>query len=187
MPSTQNLVRLSNGQTLLLGPEDKIVKEITIPCESPRCASRRGQDKPVEFTFDDQGTFPEAGDSFISLILPERSPSNPGGPRCFCSPGCVKDYLTYQYMAPGPRQPEVTGELVQKTDNRPGGEFADLQEQYGPPPDPYTVTHQPVVLGQADGYTSGPGCDDFRDPHADMKFVGAGCDDGFWVRKNDNG
>ena len=112
MPTAQILVRQANGQTLVLSGDDRIVKEVTIECSSQRCASRHGQPKPVEFTFDDQGAFPESGDQFLSLILPERSPSNPQYPLPFCGPTCLKDFLTYQYFAPGPRQPLTAEQLT---------------------------------------------------------------------------
>lgn len=127
MPSAQLIVKVANGSSILLGPQDRVVKEITINCESNRCAARHNQDKPVEFTFDDGGNFPESGDSFLSLILPARSPVNAQDrPRCFCSAGCLKDYLTYEYVAPGPRVPltvqtagvQTGQEIVQKTDNQ---------------------------------------------------------------------
>lgn len=130
-PEAQIIVRQANGQSLVLSGDDRIVKEITIPCSSQRCASRHEQESPVEFTFNDQDPFPEAGDQFMSLITPERSPSNPGFPLPFCGPQCLRDYLVYQYLAPGPRQPEsaeqkldvidarnlATDELVRKTDS----------------------------------------------------------------------
>lgn len=104
MPTAQISVRQANGQTLVLSGDDRIVKEVTITCESPRCAGRHGQDNPVGFTFNDQDPFPEAGDQFMSLVLPDRSPSNPGYPKPFCSAQCLKDYLVYAYLAPSPRQ-----------------------------------------------------------------------------------
>jgi hypothetical protein len=115
MPTAQVIVRQANGQSLVLSENDRIVKEVTISCESPRCASRHGQDKPVEFTFNDQDPFPEAGDQFMSLILPERSPSNPQYPRPFCSPTCLRDYLMYAYLAPSPRETDKFG-LQQSTE-----------------------------------------------------------------------
>jgi hypothetical protein len=105
VPTAQILVRQANGQQIVLSGDDRIVKEITVECQSPRCPSRHGQEKPVEFTFNDQDPFPAAGDNFMSLILPERSPSNPGFPLPFCSGQCLKDYLTYAYLTPGPRIP----------------------------------------------------------------------------------
>jgi len=112
LPTAQVIVRQSNGQSLVLSENDRIVKEVTISCESPRCASRHGQDSPVTFTFNDQDPFPEAGDNFMSLILPERSPSNAQYPRPFCSPTCLRDYLMYAYLAPSPRNPETVSPVT---------------------------------------------------------------------------
>ena len=124
-PSATVIVRQANGQSLVLSGDDRIVKEVTIPCSSQRCPSRHEQSEPVTFTFNDQDPFPESGDQFLSLILPERSPSNLGYPVPFCGPQCLRDYLVYQYLAPGPRQPvqvqePLTAEqlaAVQKTDS----------------------------------------------------------------------
>lgn len=107
-PTAQTTVRQANGTEIVLSENDRIVKEVTIPCSSQRCASRHGQSSPVTFTFNDQDQFPETGDQFLSLILPERSPSNPQYPVPFCGPQCLKDFLVYQYLAPGPRVPENT-------------------------------------------------------------------------------
>jgi hypothetical protein len=138
-PSAQVIVRVSNGSNIILGENDRIVKEVTIPCSSQRCASRHGQAEPVAFTFNDQDPFPEAGDQFLSLILPERSPSNPQFPLPFCGPQCLKDYLVYQYLAPGPRvpltvqtageQPEIDPQIinVKKDGDYP---FIETQEEF---------------------------------------------------------
>jgi hypothetical protein len=141
-PSAQVIVRVSNGSNIILGENDRIVKEITVECQSPRCPSRHGQEKPVEFTFNDQDPFPAAGDNFMSLILPERSPSNPGFPLPFCSGQCLKDYLTYAYLAPGPRAnfgeenqetlpPPASEEIIRKTDNLPEPICGNYKEYVG--------------------------------------------------------
>lgn len=154
MPTGRVLIRQSNGQTIALYSDDRIVKEVTIECSSQRCASRHGQESPVTFVFNDQDPFPEAGDQFLSLILPERSPSNPQYPLPFCGPQCLKDFLTYQYFAPGPRQPAST-ENVQTaeveaaiTAAQPVHESCglDLVEA-----DEGIETPEPTVIAQADG------------------------------------
>lgn len=154
-PSAQIIVRASNGSNIILGENDRIVKEVTIPCSSQRCPSRHGQESPVAFTFNDQDPFPEAGDQFLSLILPERSPSNPQYPLPFCGPQCLKDFLVYQYLAPGPRVPltvQTAGEgagqeLVQKTDNLPEPlTMLDVEAQIGSHDLP-----EPIAISQADG------------------------------------
>ena len=102
LPSVQTILKQANGQTLILYKGDKISHEITISCDSRRCASRNGQDKPQEVTVVDN-ELPPAGDQWLSVILPERSPSYGPLPKNFCSPTCLKDFLVYDYMAPGPR------------------------------------------------------------------------------------
>lgn len=165
-PSATVIVRQASGQSLVLSGDDRIVKEVTIPCSSQRCPSRHEQTEPVTFTFNDQDPFPEAGDSFMSLILPERSPSNPGFPLPFCGPACARDYLIYQYLAPGPRNQKVdcipekdlTDEqraslgLVRKT-NLPA--ISDVEASVGShdvpdcgPPEEITIS---PAISQADG------------------------------------
>lgn len=178
MPTAQVLIRQQNGQTIVLAEGDRIVKEVTIPCSSQRCPSRHGQESPVTFTFNDQDPFPESGDQFLSLILPERSPSNLGYPLPFCGPQCLRDYLVYQYLAPGPRQPvqvqePLTAEqlaAVQKTDSpdlycvtEGNGDCVStdprcMHNSPAPPPmadveasiGPHDLP-EPTVLSQADG------------------------------------
>ena len=142
-PSATVIVRQANGQSLVLSGDDRIVKEVTIPCSSQRCPSRHEQSEPVTFTFNDQDPFPESGDQFLSLILPERSPSNLGYPLPFCGPQCLRDYLVYQYLAPGPRQSAST-ENVQPTPEPPP--MADVEASIGSHDLP-----EPTVIGQADG------------------------------------
>lgn len=163
MPTAQILVRQANGQQIVLSGDDRIVKEITVECQSPRCPTRHGSEKPVEFTFNDQDPFPAAGDSFMSLILPERSPSNPGFPMPFCSGQCLKDYLQYKYLAPGPRSNITEEQLaglnskefeaggppnVRKTDN---AEYHVNSVPATLPPNSGEVLKVVEPLAQADG------------------------------------
>ncbi len=112
MPRVTVSVKTSGGQTIVLTEGDKIVKEVTIECCSPRCASRHGQDKPREVSLIDGQPMPEEGRQWLSLILPESSPQYTPLPPNFCSPSCVRDFLTYAYLPPAAR---ITGD-VQKTD-----------------------------------------------------------------------
>ena len=156
-PSATVIVRQANGESLVLSGDDRIVKEVAIPCSSQRCPSRHEQSEPVTFTFNDQDPFPPEGDNFLSLILPERSPSNLGYPMPFCGPQCLKDFLVYQYLAPGPRnmradcipEKDLTDEqraslgLARKTDSP---DMADVEANIGSHDLP-----EPTVLSQADG------------------------------------
>lgn len=154
MPSVQIVIHQASGAAIVLSPGDRLEKIVTIECVSQRCASRNGLGKPKEVSLTEGEPMPEGGDQWMSLILPERSPQFSPMPPNFCSPQCVKDFLVYQYLAPGPRQPEPTAEqisnatdivratadgreeLVRKTDNLP---------------EPLTMLPEPVVIGQADG------------------------------------
>ena len=73
-PSAQIIVRQANRQSLVLSENDRIVKEVTIPCSSQRCPSRHGQKLPVSFTFNDQDPFPEVGRSVYVAYLARKKP-----------------------------------------------------------------------------------------------------------------
>ena len=102
MPKVEISVKTVSGQTIVLSQGDRLVKEVTIECNSGRCASRHGQDKPTEVVIVDE-KLPEAGEQWLSLILPEGSPQFEAMPKNFCGPQCVRDFLVYDYIAPGPR------------------------------------------------------------------------------------
>jgi hypothetical protein len=132
MTRVETTIKTADGQTIILSPADKITREITLECASNRCASRHGQDKPAEVTLlDDE--MPEAGDQWMTLILPSRSPQYSPMPPTFCSGQCVKDFLTYFYQLPSPRNPAPPASVVASAEN----------------------VQLPVA--QADGYASDPG------------------------------
>ena len=106
MPKVEISVKTVSGQTIVLSQGDRLVKEVTIECNSGRCASRHGQDKPTEVVIVDE-KLPEAGEQWLSLILPEGSPQFEAMPKNFCGPQCVRDFLVYDYIAPGPRTVSV--------------------------------------------------------------------------------
>jgi hypothetical protein len=139
MPKVEISVKTAGGQTIVLSEGDRLVKEVTIECNSGRCASRRGQDKPAEVVVVDEA-LPEAGDQWLSLILPERSPLFAPMPKNFCSPQCVRDFLIYDYIAPGPRTVSV-----QKPDNI----------SYDEPT--FAKVYSGQAEAQADGYIGDPG------------------------------
>lgn len=100
MPKVTVSVQTAGGQTIVLTEGDRIVKEVTIECNSLRCASRHGQSGPSEVSLIDGQPMPEKGRQWLSLILPETSPQYTPMPPNFCGPQCVKDFLSYQYIAP---------------------------------------------------------------------------------------
>ena len=108
MPRVEISVKTASGQTIVLSQGDRLVKEVTIECNSGRCASRHGQDKPTEVVIVDE-KLPEAGEQWLSLILPEGSPQFEAMPKNFCGPQCARDFLVYDYIVPGPHTvPEPT-------------------------------------------------------------------------------
>lgn len=156
MPSVQIVIHQASGAAIVLSPGDRMEKIVTIECVSQRCASRNALDKPKEVSLTEGEPMPEGGDQWMSLILPERSPQFSPMPPNFCSPQCVKDFLVYQYLAPGPRQPEVAGETAT-------AQIAEVTKQYagreGGAIDNFVrITDnlpEPIVIGQADGFVEG--------------------------------
>jgi hypothetical protein len=113
MPRVTISVQTAGGQNIILTEGDKIVKEVTIECNSKRCASRHGLGQASEVSLIDGQPMPESGRQWLSLILPETSPQYTPMPPNFCSPTCVRDFLSYQYIAPS----SAGVEIVQKTDS----------------------------------------------------------------------
>jgi hypothetical protein len=172
VPRVEVVIKTKDGQSILLTEGDLIQKTVVIECCSQRCASRHGQELPQEVSLIDGQPMPAEGRQWLSLILPETSPQYTPMPPNFCSPSCVRDFLTYQYIAPS----SAGVEAVQKTNN---GSYplAELNPEIPFP----AASPEPIIIGQADGDS-----DDYRDPHAGMKFVGAGCDDGQWADVGDD-
>lgn len=100
MPRVEISVKTAGGQTIVLSEGDRLEKLVTIECNSKRCASRNGQDKPKEVSIIEGQEMPESGDQWMSLILPDRSPQHTPLPPNFCSSQCVRDFLVYDYIAP---------------------------------------------------------------------------------------
>ena len=147
MPRVEISIKTAGGETIVLSPEDRLEKVVTIECCSQRCASRHGQDKPLEVSLVEGQPMPDAGEQWLSLILPERSPQYTPMPPNFCSPSCVRDFLMYQYLAPGPRVETV----------------AEYHTQEQPP-----VTlppHSGQVLRVVESESQADGCSDPADCH----------------------
>ena len=163
MPRVEVIVKL-NGQSFLLTEGDRIEKTVIIECNSARCASRHGQEKPQEVSLIDGQPMPEEGRQWLSIILPETSPQYTPMPPNFCGPTCARDFLVYQYIAPSstgiarkvdclpekdltPEQRASLGSpLVQKTYLPESTTMADVEASVGAHSLP-----EPTVIGQADG------------------------------------
>jgi hypothetical protein len=121
MPRVEVLVKLKDGQSILLTEGDLIHKTVVIECCSQRCASRHGQESPQEVSLIDGQPMPAEGRQWLSLILPETSPQYTPMPPNFCSPSCVRDFIVYQYIAPSSAgvnlPPNEYDTPVQKTDS----------------------------------------------------------------------
>jgi hypothetical protein len=117
LPRVEVLVKTKDGQSILLTEGDRIEKTVIIECNSQRCASRHGQEKPQEVSLVDGQPMPEAARQWLSLILPETSPQYTPMPPNFCSPSCVRDFLVYDYIAPSSAGVAPKSEAVQKMDS----------------------------------------------------------------------
>lgn len=148
MPRVEVLVKLKDGQNILLTEGDLIQKTVVIECCSQRCASRHGQELPQEVSLIDGRPMPAEGRQWLSLILPETSPQYTPMPPNFCSPSCVRDFLSYQYIAPS----SAGVEEVQKTDF-PKPDYQDPKPDYlGVKVESFShPVIEPTVIGQADG------------------------------------
>lgn len=121
MPRVEIALHTSDGQTIVLSEKDRLVKTVVIECCSKRCASRHGQDKPLEVSLVEGEPMPEVGDQWLSLILPERSPQYTPMPPNFCGPQCARDFLIYDYLAPQPRASVSTETEQPDPSNLPAG------------------------------------------------------------------
>lgn len=101
------IVKTRDGQTVVLDEKEKVITETyaSVVCDGPKCALRHGLDAPLTFSFqvekvkDDPDALPEIADTFIPIIIPERSPSFDGQNHSACSVQCFKDWLTFSYIA----------------------------------------------------------------------------------------
>lgn len=111
MSQVQVIIKQVSGQTIVLSPEDKLVQEATSPCESKRCASRHGQDTPVDVVIATDGSSGE----FFELGFHPLSPLWTGSSKFFCTPTCLKDWVTYEYLAPS----RASVQKIEHTDDGP--------------------------------------------------------------------
>ena len=144
MPRVEVVVKTKDGQNILLTEGDLIQKTVVIECCSQRCASRHGQKLPQEVSLIDGQPLPAEGRQWLSLILPETSPQYTLLPPNFCSPSCIRDFLSYQYIAPS----SAGVEEVQKTDS---AEYRVDSVPATLPPNSGQVLRVVEPLAQADG------------------------------------
>jgi hypothetical protein len=144
VPRVEVLVKLKDGQNILLTEGDLIQKTVVIECCSQRCASRHGQELPQEVSLIDGRPMPAEGRQWLSLILPETSPQYTPMPPNFCSPSCVRDFLSYQYIAPS----SAGVQEVYKTDS---AEYRVDSVPATLPPNSGQVLRVVEPLAQADG------------------------------------
>lgn len=104
-------IKDKDGNISILTETDQIAEstDISAKCDSSRCASRHdGKTSEVAWNIEEVKEKPDAlPDSFfrlLSLIVNPRSQEQ----KVFCSAGCVRDFLQYDYVAPlSPREEAV--------------------------------------------------------------------------------
>jgi hypothetical protein len=99
-------VRSVNGSAFTITDTDKIETTTTyrVLCDGPRCASRRGQDTPVEVSWVEEEVQKDPlamPDAFYRLIKMTVDPQKPRE-ISFCGPQCAKDFFTYAYTEATP-------------------------------------------------------------------------------------
>jgi len=103
-------IRDKEGHVTILTENDQIAEntDITMKCDSPKCAVRHNG-KHVEISWNVEAVKADANalsDGFyriLSLVLDagNQKPTQ----KTFCSPGCVRDFLQYEYVVPlSPRE-----------------------------------------------------------------------------------
>lgn len=104
-------IKDKEGNISILTETDQIAEstDISAICDSSRCASRH-EGKPAEIAWNIEAVKEKAEalpDSFfrlLSLVINPRSQEQ----KVFCSAGCVRDFLQYDYVAPlSPREEAV--------------------------------------------------------------------------------
>lgn len=113
------------GNISILTESDQIAEstDILARCDSSRCASRHGNTVEivwnVEAIKEKSDALPDAFFRMISLILDPRNQTQ----KVFCSAGCARDFLQYDYVAPlSPREEAVlqaTNQQAELAKHRP--------------------------------------------------------------------
>lgn len=104
-------IKDKEGKVLILTETDQISEDtdISAVCDSSRCASRHdGKTVEIAWNIEAVKAKPEAlPDSFFRLLSLIVDPKTQGQ-KVFCSAGCVRDYLQYDYVAPlSPREEAI--------------------------------------------------------------------------------
>jgi len=103
-------IKDKEGHIITLTENDQISEntDITMKCDSQRCASRH-DGKHTEISWNVEAIKADANalsDDFYRIISLVLDPGNQKPTQLtFCSPGCVRDFLQYEYVAPqSPRE-----------------------------------------------------------------------------------
>lgn len=119
-------IKDKDGNISILTATDQVAEstDISAKCDSSRCASRHdGKPKEIAWNIEEVKEKPDAlPDDFfrlLSLVINPRSQEQ----KVFCSAGCVRDFLQYDYVTPlSPREEAVlqaNNEQVELAKRRP--------------------------------------------------------------------
>lgn len=119
-------IKDKDGHISILTETDQIAEstDISATCDSSRCASRHdGKPVKVAWNIEEVKEKPDAlPDNFfrlLSLVINPRSQEQ----RVFCSAGCARDFLQYEYVTPlSPREEAVlqaTNQQAELAKHRP--------------------------------------------------------------------
>lgn len=156
------ILTLANGEEIVVGAEEKCRPNNTsvITCDGPRCHVHTGTDTPVTVFLNDERvrTDPTAApDAFARFIKVQPSPYEDTTIE-FCGARCLKDWLTYAYIAPfSPREKSALAAAVKELvvtpplaiDGSRVESISDIVGEHQPRRDSSRFDREPV--SQADG------------------------------------
>jgi hypothetical protein len=119
------LIKDKEGKITQLTETDQVSEEteVNVTCDSQRCGSRNTDGKPTVVAWNSEEVKADptgAPDAFFRLItlIPDSANQKQ---LVFCSAGCAKDYLTYEYVKPlSPREAAIIQVTNQTADAAKG-------------------------------------------------------------------
>lgn len=137
----KTIITTKDGTQFQCEASDKIENrtQCQVICDGPKCDVRHKAEAQVSFEFcqEDVATsidaYPEIGDSFMSVVLPPRSPSfGDGQPKAFCSSACLRDFLSYVYAPPPPRPVQKADKVFEASVEKNSELLASLVDKITP-------------------------------------------------------
>jgi hypothetical protein len=112
-------VKTKEGKVIELTEQDQVSEnvDVTVACDNAKCESRNGKKTTVAWSADEVKANPDGLPDAFYRLLTLIVDSKTNRQLVFCSPGCVKDYLTYEYVVPlSPREQAVQAANNAKAD-----------------------------------------------------------------------